>query len=104
MTSTTEQDLTRVPFGTTDMTITRVGFGAWAVGGGDWTFGWGPQDDDDAIAAIRHAVESGVNWIDTAAVYGLGHSEELVAAALHGIPDADRPYVFSKCGLVWDET
>jgi aryl-alcohol dehydrogenase-like predicted oxidoreductase len=85
------------------MDITRVGFGAWAVGGGDWAFAWGPQDDDEAIAAIRHAVEAGVNWIDTAAVYGLGHSEEVVARALTGIPAADRPYVFTKCGLVWDE-
>jgi aryl-alcohol dehydrogenase-like predicted oxidoreductase len=104
MTTSTDQELTTVPFGTTDMAITRVGFGAWAVGGGNWSFGWGPQDDDKAIAAIRYAVESGVNWIDTAAVYGLGHSEELVAAALHGIPESDRPYVFTKCGLVWDAT
>jgi aryl-alcohol dehydrogenase-like predicted oxidoreductase len=103
MTSTTDQNLTTTPFGTTDMAITRVGFGAWAVGGGDWAFAWGPQDDDEAIAAIRHAVESGINWIDTAAVYGLGHSEEVVAAALRGIPAADRPYVFTKCGLVWDD-
>jgi aryl-alcohol dehydrogenase-like predicted oxidoreductase len=104
MTSTTNQKLNTVPFGTTDMAITPVGFGAWAVGGGDWAYAWGPQDDDQAIAAIRHAVESGVNWIDTAAVYGLGHSEEVVGAALAGIPEADRPYVFTKCGLVWDET
>ncbi|MCW2800552.1 MAG: aldo/keto reductase [Aeromicrobium sp.] len=104
MTSTIHHDLAPVAFGTTDMAITRVGFGAWAVGGGDWAYAWGPQDDDEAIAAIRHAVESGVNWIDTAAIYGLGHSEEVVAAALDGIPEADRPYVFTKCGLVWDET
>jgi aryl-alcohol dehydrogenase-like predicted oxidoreductase len=86
------------------MAITRVGFGAWAVGGGDWAFAWGPQDDDEAIAAIRHAIAVGVNWIDTAAVYGLGHSEEVVARALQGIPAADRPYVFTKCGLVWDDS
>jgi aryl-alcohol dehydrogenase-like predicted oxidoreductase len=98
----TETQLQRVPFGRTDMSITRVGFGAWAVGGGDWTFAWGPQDDDEAVAAIRYAVEAGVNWIDTAAVYGLGHSEEIVARALTGIPEADRPYVFTKGGLVWD--
>jgi aryl-alcohol dehydrogenase-like predicted oxidoreductase len=104
MTAATDQHLTPVPFGTTGMAITRVGFGAWAVGGGDWAFGWGAQDDAEAIAAIRHAIECGVNWIDTAAVYGLGHSEELVAAALHGIPAADRPYVFTKGGLVWDAT
>jgi aryl-alcohol dehydrogenase-like predicted oxidoreductase len=88
--------------GRTDMQLTRVGFGAWAIGGGGWAFAWGNQDDTESIAAIRHAVESGVNWIDTAAVYGLGHSEEIVAAALAGIPEADRPYVFTKGGLVWD--
>ncbi len=88
--------------GRTGMLLTRVGFGAWAIGGGDWAFAWGNQDDAASIAAIRHAVESGVNWIDTAAVYGLGHSEEVVAAALAGLPAADRPYVFTKGGLVWD--
>src|ERR1700689_1102133 len=79
-----------------------VGFGAWAIGGGGWAYAWGNQDDTESIAAIRHAVEAGVNWIDTAAVYGLGHSEEVVAAALDGLPEADRPYVFTKGGLVWD--
>jgi aryl-alcohol dehydrogenase-like predicted oxidoreductase len=88
--------------GWTDMHLTRVGFGAWAIGGGGWAYAWGSQDDSESIAAIRHAVEFGVNWIDTAAVYGLGHSEEVVAAALAGIPEADRPYVFTKGGLVWD--
>ncbi len=88
--------------GRTGMQLTRVGFGAWAIGGGDWAFAWGNQDDDASIAAIRHAVESGINWIDTAAVYGLGHSEEVVAAALADLPEADRPYVFTKGGLVWD--
>src|ERR1700722_12221229 len=88
--------------GRTGMCLTRVGFGAWAIGGGDWAFAWGNQDDDASIAAIRHAVESGINWIDTAAVYGLGHSEEVVAAALAQLPEADRPYVFTKGGLVWD--
>jgi aryl-alcohol dehydrogenase-like predicted oxidoreductase len=88
--------------GRTDMLLTRVGFGAWAIGGGGWAFAWGNQDDTESVAAIRHAVESGVNWIDTAAVYGLGHSEEVVAAALAGLPEADRPYVFTKGGLVWD--
>jgi aryl-alcohol dehydrogenase-like predicted oxidoreductase len=88
--------------GQTDMLLTRVGFGAWAIGGGGWAYAWGNQDDTESIAAIRHAVESGVNWIDTAAVYGLGHSEEVVAAALAGISEADRPYVFTKGGLVWD--
>ncbi|TDD99094.1 aldo/keto reductase [Jiangella asiatica] len=85
------------------MSITRVGFGAWAIGGGDWAFAWGEQDDTESVAAIRHAVESGVNWIDTAAVYGLGHSEEVVARALKDLPAADRPYVFTKGGLIWDE-
>jgi aryl-alcohol dehydrogenase-like predicted oxidoreductase len=84
------------------MLLTRVGFGAWAIGGGDWAFAWGNQEDDASVAAIRHAVESGINWIDTAAVYGLGHSEEVVAAALADLPEADRPYVFTKGGLVWD--
>jgi len=97
---TTSLPATRL--GWTDMLLTRVGFGAWAIGGGGWAYAWGGQDDAESIAAIRHAVESGVNWIDTAAVYGLGHSEEVVAAALAGIPEADRPYVFTKAGLVWD--
>ena len=88
--------------GWTGMHLTRTGFGAWAIGGGDWAYAWGSQDDAASIAAIRHAVESGINWIDTAAVYGLGHSEEVVAAALAGLPEADRPYVFTKGGLVWD--
>jgi aryl-alcohol dehydrogenase-like predicted oxidoreductase len=87
--------------GLTDMHITRVGFGSWAVGG-DWAVGWGNQDDRDSIAAIRRAVALGVNWIDTAAIYGLGHSEEVVAAALATIPKSNRPYVFTKCGLVPD--
>ncbi|WP_067490072.1 aldo/keto reductase [Actinomadura hibisca] len=94
--------LPKVRFGTTGMEITRVGFGAWAVGG-SWRHGWGGQKDDDSVAAIRHAVERGVNWVDTAAVYGLGHSEEVVAAALDGIPPDERPYVFTKGGEMWDE-
>jgi aryl-alcohol dehydrogenase-like predicted oxidoreductase len=97
---TTSLPTTRL--GRTDMELTRVGFGAWAIGGGGWAFGWGAQDDAESIAAIRAAVESGINWIDTAAVYGLGHSEEVVAAALAGFPQADRPYVFTKGCLVWD--
>jgi aryl-alcohol dehydrogenase-like predicted oxidoreductase len=83
--------------------ITRVGFGAWAIGGGDWAFGWGPQDDDAAIEAMKHAVSRGVNWIDTAAVYGLGHSEELVGRLLRELGSSDRPLVFTKCGLSWDD-
>jgi aryl-alcohol dehydrogenase-like predicted oxidoreductase len=89
--------------GTTDMDITRVGFGAWAAGGGGWSYGWGPQDDDESMAAMNHALERGVNWIDTAAVYGLGHSEEVVGRVLRGLSESERPYVFTKCGLVWDE-
>ncbi|MDR3495892.1 MAG: aldo/keto reductase [Ancalomicrobiaceae bacterium] len=85
------------------MTITRVGFGAWAIGGTGWSFGWGAQDDRDSIAAIRHAIARGINWIDTAALYGLGHSEAVVRQALADIPAAERPYVFTKCGLIWDE-
>jgi aryl-alcohol dehydrogenase-like predicted oxidoreductase len=85
------------------MQITRAGFGAWAIGGADWANGWSTQDDGDSVAAIRRAVESGVNWIDTAAVYGLGHSERIVARAVAGFSSADRPYVFTKGGLIWDE-
>jgi aryl-alcohol dehydrogenase-like predicted oxidoreductase len=88
--------------GRTDMEITRVGFGAWAVGGGGWQFGWGNQEDVESIAAIRYAVENGVNWIDTAPVYGLGRSEEVVGQALKQLPESDRPFVFTKCGLVFD--
>ena len=95
------ETLPTVRFGRTDMHITRVGFGSWAVGG-DWAVGWGSQDDRDSIAAIRHAVSRGINWIDTAAIYGLGHSEEVVAAALSDIPRGERPYVFTKCGLIGD--
>ncbi|HEU5004044.1 MAG TPA: aldo/keto reductase [Actinomycetota bacterium] len=91
------------PLGATGFDLTTVGFGAWATGGGGWSFGWGPQDDEASIAAIRRAVESGVNWVDTAAIYGLGHSEEVVAEALAPFSDADRPYVFTKCGLRWDD-
>ena len=87
--------------GKSDLNITRVGYGAWAIGGGGWQFGWGAQDDDDSIAAIHRALELGINWIDTAAAYGLGHSEEVVARALKAWPGA-RPYVFTKCGLRWD--
>ena len=92
-----------VRFGKTGMEITPIGFGAWAIGGGGWAAAWGPQDDDEAVSAIRRAVELGVNWVDTAAVYGLGHSEELVAQALKSVPESERPYVFTKCSLVWDD-
>jgi aryl-alcohol dehydrogenase-like predicted oxidoreductase len=91
------------PLGSSGLDITTVGFGAWAIGGGDWFSGWGPQDDDESIAAMRHAVDLGINWIDTAAVYGLGHSEELVGRLLRELAPSERPLVFTKCGLVWDE-
>jgi len=84
------------------MDLTPIGVGAWAMGGGGWAFAWGPQDDDESIAAIREALDHGVNWIDTAAVYGLGHSEEVVARALEGRSGA-RPYVFTKCERTWNE-
>jgi aryl-alcohol dehydrogenase-like predicted oxidoreductase len=95
--------LPRRPLGASGLDITTVGFGAWAVGGGGWAFGWGPQDDEASLAAMRCAVERGVNWIDTAAVYGLGHSEEVVGRLLRALPAAERPLVFTKCGLQWDD-
>jgi len=89
--------------GSSDMHITPVGFGAWATGGGGWLAGWGPQNDEDSIAAMHRALALGVNWIDTAPIYGLGHSEVVVGEALKRLGSPDRPYVFSKCGMVWDE-
>jgi len=91
------------PLGSSGLDITTVGFGAWAIGGGGWAFGWGPQDDADSLAAMHRALELGINWIDTAAVYGLGHSEELVGRLLRELPSGHHPLVFTKCGLVWDE-
>jgi aryl-alcohol dehydrogenase-like predicted oxidoreductase len=88
--------------GRSDLRITPIGFGAWAIGGSGWEFAWGGQDDHESIAAIHRALEGGVNWIDTAAVYGMGHSEEVVARALDDW-SGPRPYVFTKCGLRWDE-
>jgi aryl-alcohol dehydrogenase-like predicted oxidoreductase len=87
--------------GNSDLEITPIGVGAWAMGGGDWAFSWGRQEDVESIAAIHAALDAGVNWIDTAAVYGLGHSEEVVGKAIAG--RANRPYVFTKCSLVWNE-
>ena len=81
--------------------ITPIGIGAWAMGGGDWQFAWGPQNDGESIAAIRKALDAGINWIDTAPVYGLGHSEEVVARALEGY--SPRPYIFTKCARIWNE-
>jgi aryl-alcohol dehydrogenase-like predicted oxidoreductase len=91
----------RRQLGTSNLYITPIGVGAWAIGGGDWEFSWGPQDDKDSIAAIHQALDHGINWIDTAAVYGLGRSEEVVARAI--ADRHDRPYVFTKCSLVWDQ-
>jgi aryl-alcohol dehydrogenase-like predicted oxidoreductase len=96
--------LPRRPLGSSGLEITTLGFGAWAAGGGGWSFGWGPQDDQASIAALRRAIDGGVNWIDTAAVYGLGHSEEVVGRFLQQLPPGDRPFVFTKCGLVWDDS
>jgi aryl-alcohol dehydrogenase-like predicted oxidoreductase len=87
--------------GNSDLLISPIGFGAWAIGGGDWAFSWGPQDDNDSIAAIHKALDSGINWIDTAAVYGLGHSEEIVGKAVKSA--SQKPYLFTKSSMVWDD-
>ncbi|MBG1242669.1 aldo/keto reductase [Nostoc sp. NZL] len=87
--------------GNSELHITPIGFGAWAIGGDGWAFGWGAQDDQESIEAIARALDLGVNWIDTAAIYGLGHSEEVVAKALKG--RSSRPYIFTKCSMIWDE-
>jgi aryl-alcohol dehydrogenase-like predicted oxidoreductase len=87
--------------GYTELELSVIGFGAWAIGGGEWEYSWGPQDDNDAIAAITRALEIGINWIDTAAVYGLGHSEELVGQVLRQVPE--KPIVATKCGITWDK-
>ncbi len=87
--------------GNSDLQITRIGFGAWAIGGGNWEFAWGPQDDNESVQAIHRALDLGINWIDTAAVYGLGHSEEVVGRAVKG--RSKRPYIFTKCSLIWGE-
>jgi aryl-alcohol dehydrogenase-like predicted oxidoreductase len=100
-TSAILEEMQKKRLGNSDMELTPVGVGAWAMGGGGWAFAWGPQDDDESIEAIHTALDGGVNWIDTAAVYGLGHSEEVVARALEGRPN--RPYVFTKCERVWNE-
>lgn len=85
--------------GNSDLQLTAIGFGAWAIGGGNWEFAWGHQDDDDSVAAIERALDLGINWIDTAAIYGLGHSEEIVAKAVAG--RSQKPYLFTKCSMRW---
>jgi aryl-alcohol dehydrogenase-like predicted oxidoreductase len=96
--------LQRQRLGQSELSITSVGFGAWAIGGGGWIYGWGEQDDATSVAAIVRAVSRGLNWLDTAAVYGLGHSEEIVGRALRELPSSERPLVFTKCGLLSDPT
>lgn len=93
--------MTTKELGNSDMHLTPIGIGAWAIGGGGWAFGWGPQDDKESVEAIHAALDRGLNWIDTAAVYGLGHSEEVVGKALKG--RSNKPYVFTKCARNWNE-
>ena len=88
--------------GNSDLQLTAIGFGAWAIGGGNWDFAWGAQEDSDSIAAILHALELGINWIDTAAIYGLGHSEQVVGRALREWR-GQRPHIFTKCSMCWNE-
>jgi aryl-alcohol dehydrogenase-like predicted oxidoreductase len=95
------EEMQKKRLGNSDMELTPIGVGAWAMGGGGWAFAWGPQDDSQSISAINTALDHGVNWIDTAAVYGLGHSEEVVGRALEG--RANKPYVFTKCERTWNE-
>lgn len=95
-------NLPKRKLGSSGMELTTVGFGTWAMGGGGWAFAWGPQDDAASLSTMRHALELGVNWIDTAAVYGLGHSEDLVGKLLRELSPSERPFVFTKCGVVWD--
>ncbi|MDQ1473794.1 MAG: hypothetical protein QOJ99_5274 [Bryobacterales bacterium] len=94
--------MTLQTLGQTDLRITPIGIGAWAIGGGKWEFAWGHQDDAESIAAIHAGLDRGINWIDTAAAYGLGHSETIVGRAIKGL--AHRPYIFTKCSLVWDKS
>ena len=97
----TEASFATRQLGNSDMHLTAIGFGAWAIGGGDWQFAWGHQEDDESVQAIERAIELGINWIDTAAIYGLGHSEEVVARAMQGIEK--KPYIFTKCSMRWDD-
>ena len=99
---TTQTGVQRKTLGNSDMELTSIGFGAWAIGGGDYQFGWGAQEDQDSIDAIHKAIDLGENWIDTAAIYGLGHSEEVVGKALKTL-SGPKPYVFTKCSMRWNE-
>lgn len=96
-------NLPKRTLGQSSLEITTVGLGTWAIGGGSWAFSWGPQDDAQSLKTMRHAIDLGINWIDTAAVYGLGHSEELIGKFLHELSPSERPLVFTKCGVVWDD-
>lgn len=98
-TTTTSAKFATRTLGNSDLQLTPIGYGAWAIGGGNWEYGWGPQDDNDSLRTIEHALDSGINWIDTAAIYGLGHSEEIVGKALRG--RTQMPYVFTKCSMRW---
>jgi aryl-alcohol dehydrogenase-like predicted oxidoreductase len=100
-TSQTQTTLETRRLGASDLHLTPIGYGAWAIGGGNWEFAWGSQDDGESVKTIERAIDSGINWIDTAAIYGLGHSEEVVARALENI--ASEPYVFTKCSMRWDK-
>src|SRR6201990_143884 len=100
MTTSTSATTLRT-LGNSDLRLTPIGFGAWAIGGGNWEFAWGSQDDNESIAAIHRALETGINWIDTAAIYGRGHSEEVVARALK--TTGYKPYVFTKCSMRWHD-
>src|ERR1700746_1527580 len=94
--------LTKRSLGSSGLEITTVGFGSWAIGGGGWSYGWGPQDDAESIATMRHAIDLGINWIDTAAIYGLGHSAEVVGRLLRDISQSPRLFIFPKCGMALD--
>ena len=102
MTTTIASPASLRTLGNSDLHLTPIGFGAWAIGGGNWEFAWGPQDDDESIAAIHRALELGINWIDTAAIYGLGHSEEIVGRAVKSFSGA-KPLVFTKCSMRWHQ-
>jgi aryl-alcohol dehydrogenase-like predicted oxidoreductase len=101
MATSTSTSFETSKLGNTDLRLTPIGFGAWAIGGGNWEFAWGPQDDQESVAAIERALDLGINWIDTAAVYGLGHSEEVVANSLKSF--SKKPYIFTKCSMRWDK-